>query len=231
MPTEMGDTMLQRENISDKLADAIGKKIIHNELKSGEIITETQISKEWNISRSPVRDALHILKTQRLLEKSSKGQYRVPVLNADHVENFYDAIAMFYEYSFSRATKYVTDEDSAYLLSIVKKIEKSIGYGDFDIYVQGISKFAHKVLKIARNPIIERSASELMPTAERIQFAAYEIESSYIEKAFKYVWESYECISGKDLHNAVKNFTLFSNVSRGILLNHLNDNDMSRKQS
>ncbi len=221
--------MLQRENISDKLADAIGKKIIQNELKSGEIITETQISKEWNISRSPVRDALHIQKTQRMLEKSSKGQYLVPVLNADYVENFYDAIAMFYQYSFSRATKYVTDEDSAYLLSVVEKIEKSIGYGDFDIYVQGVSNFAHKVLQIAKNPIIERSASELMPTAQRIQFAAYEIEPLYIKKAFKHVWESYECISGKDLHNAVKNFSLFSNISREILLNHYKDNDMSRK--
>lgn len=217
--------MLQRENLSDKLADAIGKKIIHNELKSGEIITETHISKEWNISRSPVRDALHILNTQRLLEKSSKGQYMVPVLDAAHVENFYDAITMFYEYSFSRATKYVTNEDSAYLLSIVKKIEKSIGYGDFDIYLQEISKFAHKVLQIARNPIIERSASELMPTASRIQFAAYEMEPSYIEKAYRYIWEAYECISGNDHHNAAKNFSLFSNISREILLNHFKDND------
>ena len=223
----MGDTMLQRENISDKLADVIGKKIIHNELKSGEIITEIQISKEWNISRSPVRDALHILKTQRLLEKSSKGQYMVPVLNADYIDNFYDAIFMFYQYSFSRATKYITDKDSAFLLSVVEKIEKSIGYGDFDIYVQGISKFARKVLQVARNPIIEKSADELMPTAERIQFAAYEIEPSYIENAFKYVREAYECLSGKDLKNAVKNFSLFSNTSREILVNHFNGNDMS----
>ena len=221
--------MLKRENISDKLADAIGKKIIHNELKSGEIITETQISKEWEISRSPVRDALHILKTQRLLEKSSRGQYMVPLLNADYVENFYDAFAMFYEYSFSRATKYVTDEDSAYLLAVVEKIKKSIGYGDFDIYVEGIIKFARKVLQIARNPIIERSASELMPTAQRIQFAAYEIESLYIEKTFEFVWEANGCISRKDHHNAVKNFSHFSNISREILINHFKDNDISIK--
>jgi len=221
--------MLKRENISDKLADAIEKKIIHNELKSGEIITEAQISKEWNISRSPVRDALHILKNKWLLEKSSKGQYMVPVLNADYVENSYDAWIMFYQYTCSRATKYITDKDSAYLLSVVEKIEKSIGYGDFDIYVQGISKFARKVLQIARNPIIEKSANELMPTAERVQFAAYEIEPSYIEKAFKYVREAYECLSGKDLNNAVKNFSLFSNTSREILVNHFNDNDMSIK--
>ena len=81
--------------------------------------------------------ALHILINKWLLEKSSKGQYRVPVLNADYVENFYDAIAMFFQYSFLRTVTYITDQDSAYILSIVKKIEKSIGYGDVDIYLQG----------------------------------------------------------------------------------------------
>ena len=217
--------MLQRENISDKLADVIRNKIIHNELKSGEIITEIQISKEWNISRSPVRDALHILKTQRLLEKSSKGHYMVPVLNADYVENFYDAIIMFYQYSFSRASKYITDKDSAFLLSVVEKIEKSIGYGDFDIYIQGISDFGRKVLQIARNPIIDKSANELMPTAERVQFAAYEIEPSYIAKSLKYVREAYEGLSGKDLDNALKNFSLFSNISRDILVNHFQNEE------
>jgi DNA-binding GntR family transcriptional regulator len=216
----MGDTMLKRENISDKLADAIEKKIIHNELKSGEIITEAQISKEWNISRSPVRDALHILKNKWLLEKSSKGQYMVPVLNADYVENSYDAWIMFYQYTCSRATKYITDKDSAYLLSVVEKIEKSIGYGDFDIYVQETSKFMRKVIQIARNPIIERSASELMPTAQRIQFAAYEIEPSYPEKGIKHLWECYECLSGKDSDNAAKSMGLLANVSKEIIVNH-----------
>jgi len=223
--------MLKRENISDKLADAIGDRIIHNELKSGQIITETQISKEWNISRSPVRDALHILKNRWLLERSSKGQYMVPVLNADYVENFYDAIAMFFQYSFLRTVKYITDQDSAYILSIVKKIEKSIGYGDVDIYLQGISDFGRKVLQIARNPIIERSASELMPTAERIQYAAYEIEPSYPEKAFEYVWGSYECLSGKDLRKAIKFFNRFTGTSRDILVNHFTGKDMHIKQN
>jgi DNA-binding GntR family transcriptional regulator len=144
----------------------------------------------------------------------------VPVLNADYVENFYDAIVMFYQYSFSRTTKYITDKDSAFLLSVVEKIEKSIGYGDFDIYVQGISKFARKILQIARNPIIEKSANELMPTAERVQFAAYEIEPSYPEKGIKHLWECYECLSGKDSDNAAKSMGLLANVSKEIIVNH-----------
>ena len=212
--------MLKRENISDKLADAIGKKIIHNELKSGEIITETQISKEWEISRSPVRDALHILQNKWLLEKSSKGLYMVPVLNADYVENLYDSSIMFYQYTCSRATKYITDKDLAYILSVVEKIEKSIGYGDFDIYVQETGKFLRKVLQIAKNPIIERSASELMHNTQRIQYAAYEIDPSYPEKGFKHLWKCYEYLSGRDSDNAAKSMGLVANISKEILINH-----------
>jgi GntR family transcriptional regulator of gluconate operon len=218
----MGGTMLKRENISDKLADAIGKKIIHNELKSGEIITETQISKEWDISRSPVRDALHILKNKWLLEKSSKGQYMVPVLDADYVENFFDAWIMFYQYTFSRAAKYITDKDSAHLLSVVEKIEKSIGYGDVDIYLQETAKFGRKILQIARNPIIERSASDLAFATQRLQFAAYEIEPSYPEKGLKRLWECYECLAGKDSNRAAKSMDRLVNVPKEILVNHFN---------
>jgi GntR family transcriptional regulator of gluconate operon len=214
--------MLKRENISDKLAEAIGKKIIHNELKSGEIIMENQISKEWDISRSPVRDALHILKNKWLLDKSPKGQYMVPVLDEDYVANSYDAWIMFYQYTCSRATKYITDEDSTYLLSVVEKIERSIGYGDFDMYVLETSKFLRKILQIANNPIIERSASELVPTSQRIQFAAHEIEPSYPEKGLKYLWKCYECLSGKDSKNAAKSMGLLANISKEILVNHFN---------
>ena len=86
--------------------------------------------------------------------------------------------------------------------------------------MQGISKFARKILQIARNPIIEKSANELMPTAERVQFAAYEIEPSYPEKGIKHLWECYECLSGKDSNNAAKSLGLQANVLKEILVNH-----------
>lgn len=214
--------MLKRENISDKLADAIGRKIIYNELKSGEIIVETQISKEWDISRSPVRDALHILKNQWLLEKSPKGLYMVPVLNAEYIENFYDAMNMFYQYTFSRATKYISEKDSSFILSVVEKIEKSVGYGDTDVYLKGVTAFGLKVLKIAKNPIIEKSASELMPTAERIQFAAYQIDRSYPERSLEHLWGCYENLKKRAPQKAAKSFSLFANNSREIIIDYFN---------
>ncbi len=145
----------------------------------------------------------------------------VPVIDADYVENSYDAWIMYYQYAFSRTTKYITDKESANILSVVEKIEKSIGYGDFAIYMQETEEFMRKILQIARNPIIERSARELMPTAQRIQFAAYEIEPSYPEKGIKHLWECYKYLSENDSKNAAKSMGLLANVSKEIIVNHI----------
>ena len=212
--------MLKRENLSDKLADVISKKIIYNELKSGEIIVETKISKEWGISRSPVRDALHILQQKQLVEKSPKGNYMIPVLSIEYIENFYDAINMFFQYSFARATKQMAIKDLEFLLSLLEKIEKSVGYNDFNIYLEGVSAFGYKVLQIAQNPIIGKSAQDLMPTAERIQFAAYEIDPSYLKEAIKHIRKCYEYFSIKAARKAAGAFNNFANTSRTVLLDH-----------
>jgi DNA-binding GntR family transcriptional regulator len=220
--------MLKRENLSEKLANIIGKQIIHNELKSGEIIYETQISKEWGVSRSPVRDALHMLEQKRLVEKDPKGSYRVPILTADYIENLYDAENMFYQYAFARATKRITERNLKFLLSITKKIEKSVDKDDFDVYIEEVSTFGRTVLQIAQNPIIEQSALELMPTAERLQFAAIEISPSYLKKSRQYIRESYEHILGKAPQKAAKSFKNFANTSRIVLLNHFKAEEKSR---
>ena len=83
----------------------------------------------------------------------------VHMLTEDYIDNFYDSINMFYQYSFSRATKQITNKDLKFLLNLVEKIEKSVGYGDFDIYLEGVSSFGFKVLQIAKNPIIGKSAA------------------------------------------------------------------------
>lgn len=215
--------MLKRENLSDKLADAIGRKIIHNELKSGEILVENRISQEWKISRSPVRDALNILIRKRLVEKTSNGTYRIPFITVDYIENVYDAVNMFYQYSFSRATQFVSDRELTYLESITDKIEKSIGYRDFDIYLEGVTAFGHKILEIAHNPIIEKSARELMPTTERIQFLAYGVDPSYPEKSLDFIKSCHGAFLNREPQKAAQSFKNFANTSKSVLCEYFND--------
>ena len=64
-----------------------------------------------------------------------------------------------------------------------------------------------------------------MPTAERVQFAAYEIEPSYPEKSMKHLRDCYKHLSIRAPLKAAKSFNDFANISRLILLNHFKDTE------
>lgn len=212
--------ILKRESLSEKLAKIISSQIIKNELKSGEVISETQIAKEWGTSRSPVRDALHTLEQKRLVEKDIKGRYKVVELTLDYIENFYDAANMFYQYSFLRAIKSIQDKDVKFLLSTTNNIKKSIEKNDFDTYIKEITIFARTILHIAQNPIIEQSALDFMPAVERVLYAAIDISPSHLKESDKHVRQIYENLSSEKTHNIAKAFQDFANTSRKVLLNH-----------
>lgn len=217
----MGIKMLKRENLSDKLADIYGKKIIHNELKSGDIIMETQVSKEWGVSRSPVRDALHMLEKQKLVEKDKRGSYKVLELTADYIGSLFDALDMIYQYSFSKAAERMTKDNYSYLLSLTDKIEKSVESRDYDAYIEGIATFGLTILNAANNPIVEQIAIALMPTAKRIQFAAIEVSSSHLKESCIHIRKSLDYLQTKDFQKFAAAFRDFSNVSRNVLINYI----------
>jgi DNA-binding GntR family transcriptional regulator len=217
------NNMLKRENLSDKLTQIIGRKIILNELKSGEIIVETQISREFGTSRSPVKDALHRLEKKNLVEKDERGRYQVPKMSPEYIENVYDTINTLYQYTFTRATKRVTKDNLKHLSFVVEKIENSITDKNFDIYIEGVSNFGEKILQISQNPIIEQIALDLMPTAERIQYIAIKIAPSHLKKTGITLKKIYKYLLEKNPKKAAAAFKDFTDVSKIILINKFAD--------
>lgn len=210
--------MLEREKLSDKLTKIIGDRIIFNELKSGDLIYETQLSKEWGVSRSPVRDSLHWLESRRLVEKAPKGSYKVTSITVEYIQNFFDVTNMFYGYSFARAARNFTERNITHLSSIMEKIDKSVKNDDLETYLEQVAAFGEMILHVAKNPIILQSAMDLMPMAKRIFFLAIEVSPSHIKKSVKFVRLSYKNLLNREPEKAKKSFITFANISRDILL-------------
>ncbi len=213
--------MLKRENLSDKLADIYRKKILHGELKSGDMIMETQIAKEWGVSRSPVRDALHLLEKAKLVEKGKRGSYKVLELTADYIDNFYDTFNMIYQYSFARAAQRMTPEHLANLISLADKIDRSVEKEDYDAYIEYGTLFGQTILRVADNPIIEQLGLEMMPTAQRIVFAAIEIAPSHTKETCGHIRKSCNHLEAQNSIEAAESFKKFANASRQALIHYI----------
>ncbi len=212
------EKIIERENLSNKLATIIGKRIIRDELKSGELIVESKISREWGVSRSPVRDALHMLEKQRLVQIVPKGGYKVLELTPDYIENFFDAAHMLYQYSFPKAAAQMTDEGKKRLLSIVDTIEKSAVQKEYDTYVDMVCTYAQTILHIAKNPIIEKISHDVMPSAKRIQLAAIRLSPSHLQEACRYLRNSFIALQNGQALPAAEAFNSFANTSKNVLM-------------
>jgi len=69
---------VQRRNVYQLIADRLLTDIVENRLQSGtEIPTERELSERYGVGRSSVREGLRMLESQRIIEPSSDGQYRV----------------------------------------------------------------------------------------------------------------------------------------------------------
>jgi DNA-binding GntR family transcriptional regulator len=208
----MPKNLLKRENLSDKLADIVGRNIIRNELKPGQMIFETQIAKEWGVSRSPVRDALRTLEQKHLVERTDKGSYSVSEMSAEFIRNFYETINILFQYAFAKSAEKADKNSLRFLKDALSEIEKSIPIQDIDLYMQGMLLFAHTILKTSGNPLVEKMAMEMMPNAERIQWISISHLPDNLEKIVECVRRSYHCIVEKDPKGAAKAFADFSTI-------------------
>lgn len=209
---------LTRSNLSDQIFSMISNRIVRSELKPGENIHETQISKELGVSRSPVRDALHMLEQIRLVDRTPKGSYQVTGLSVDFINNFYEAVNLVYRYAFAKTAENATSEELERLSDAMKKTEESLDKKDYNMYLIGISEIANVVLSITRNPIVERIALELMPNAERIQWASINYQADQMKTVVSHIRRGYEHILKRNSDLAANAFSDFAYAHKEVAI-------------
>jgi DNA-binding GntR family transcriptional regulator len=195
---------------------------VHNELKPGELIFETKISKELGVSRSPVRDALRMLEQIWLVDRTPKGSYQVTELSIEKIQHLYETAIVIYRFVFAKAAENVTPNDITELEKLMTRVESSIEGNDFELYITNVTKMAHIVLKIAGNPMIERIAAELMPTAERVQWASINSLPDQLKKVVTHLRQGYENIINQNPEEAAQAFNDFCSAHIEVVMDSLN---------
>lgn len=66
--------------ISEQIADACGQMILDGKLKAGQKVVEQSLAEQFSVSRGPVREALRILQSRRLVDiVPRKGAHVLPI--------------------------------------------------------------------------------------------------------------------------------------------------------
>lgn len=77
--------------LSQKIANALTEEILKGELQPGDRLDEQSLADRFQVSRSPIRDALRELATTRLIEQRPRRGFVVATVNTTALRNLYEA--------------------------------------------------------------------------------------------------------------------------------------------
>ncbi|SMB95126.1 DNA-binding transcriptional regulator, GntR family [Desulfonispora thiosulfatigenes DSM 11270] len=145
----------------DQIINNIKSKIQYNELKPNEIINETQICNFFNVSRTPVREALIHLVADGILEKIPRKGYKVLEIDTKSKLDLYTIIATLDALAASLSVDNLTEDDIIKMHECVDKIEIAIKYTKYSDYYTLQDQFHKIYINKCDNPILIKMLNDL----------------------------------------------------------------------
>lgn len=152
-------------SMGEKVVNELRLRIISQHIPKESVLSENQIAKEYQVSRSPVRDALKVLEKERLVRLERMGAVVIGISEKD-IEEIYDIRLMIETF----ATQRLLESDNEELLHELKKTHEmmkiAIKYGDADEFSLKDIAFHELIVKSINHQQILIVWTHLRPVME-----------------------------------------------------------------
>ncbi len=113
--------MKEHRNISiaDQIFDQLERDILSGKYKRGEILSELRLSKELDVSRTPIREALLRLEQESVLKETGRGMEVIGISSEDMLD-MYDVRLHLEGEAARRAAVNITDDQLSELLELTE---------------------------------------------------------------------------------------------------------------
>lgn len=189
-------------SLADQVFEHIEKDILSGKYARGEIITESKLSAELGVSRTPIREALRRLSQEHLIEESGKGSVVIGISEKDLDDIFLirkqlEAIAA------KMAAKNHTDEQLLELKETLELQEFYVSKNDTEHIKHMDNKFHRILYKLTGSTVFYDTLVPLHKKIQKYRRASLQsgsrAESSVLEHR-----NIYEAVAARDEDLAFK---------------------------
>lgn len=157
-------------NLGSLIYEKIRELITYGELSPGEKIVESRISKYFDTSRIPIREAIKQLEAKGYLETiHNKGTY-VRKISWDEVEKIYDVLSVLEGYSTGLAVTKIKNQDIEELEKINNTLKELNNLDKFKEYIEVNLEFHSLFPKICGNDFLLNLVKEIRDRVHRYRF-------------------------------------------------------------
>ncbi len=154
---------------SEEAYDAVRRAILDGTLRPGERIVEQRLAELLDVSRTPIREALHKLERENLVARSGRGM-AVRTFSPDEVRDVYDLRAHLESYAARRAAERIEDREIAELSAVQDQLAVAVARQPTDDIerlrepARLNQQFHALVVRAARSAPLERTFANLGQT-------------------------------------------------------------------
>jgi len=196
----MGSQM-RKKNLTEIAYDTLKQQILENHIRPGTMLSEKSVAQDLNMSRTPVREALKMLKSEDLLDiKDGVGTY-VKTISRKDIEDAYEVRKsleiLAAKTSIYNISETEVDELENRFLEIKEKYQQGFSLS-VEEYAETDWMLHDLIVKKSDNKYVERVTGEISAILRRYQFMSVKSFSN-AENSINEHLEIISCIRSKDL--------------------------------
>ncbi|MEO0672585.1 MAG: GntR family transcriptional regulator [Pseudomonadota bacterium] len=164
-----------RRNLHQATADLIRDLILDGTLSAGARISEKAMCDRFDVSRTPVREALKALATEGLVTIRPNAGARVTEISDEDVAATFPVMGALEALAGELAAKAMTDDEIAYVAERHAEMVRHYGKRALGPYFRANQQIHEAILAGARNPVLTEQYRQL---AARMRLARYRANMS-----------------------------------------------------
>ncbi|HEX3065557.1 MAG TPA: GntR family transcriptional regulator [Dongiaceae bacterium] len=161
-------TRRQRGTGAAYVYDSLKAQILDLELKPGTLLDETVVSRQFGVSRSPVREALIRLSAEGLVQNLRNRTSIVAPFDVETLPAYFDAMQLLYRLSARLAAGNAKPGGLEQLRRIMHEHETALRKGDMRAMVHHNRDFHIAIAEMSGNPFLAGWMSGLLDQGQRI---------------------------------------------------------------
>jgi DNA-binding GntR family transcriptional regulator len=151
-----------RPSLVATIACEIGAEIIQGQIRAGDDLNSVELSRRFQTSRTPIREALILLEKEGLVEVPPRRRPRVRALALTEIREIYEARAALFVLVARAAAKQSTEEDVGRLEKLLEELRGHHARGDIESFLWTNVQFFDLVTEIANNRTIRAILDSLL---------------------------------------------------------------------
>lgn len=165
-----------RKSLGQHVFENLKNAIIQGDIRPGNRLVESRIASTLDISRTPVREAIHKLEREGLIERLPRGGFSVLGLTRDDIEETFGIRSVLESYAARLAAEKHREEDLSPLEGKIREFQECLKKGQMEKLPRINTEFHHLLYALSRNPKLIKMINDLRDQIYRYRKIILKVE-------------------------------------------------------